>query len=106
MTERRAAYRAGKRPPIRKVDANQAEIVAALRKAGATVQPIHTIGRGCPDLLVGFNGENLLLEIKSPGGVLTPDERNWWMAWAGQVAAARSAEEALEIIGVMPWSGK
>jgi DNA-binding NarL/FixJ family response regulator len=36
-----------------KVDANQTEITAALRQMGATVQHIHTVGKGCPDLLVG-----------------------------------------------------
>lgn len=104
MTERRAAYRTGgKRPPVRRVDANQAEIVAALRKAGCTVQHLHTIGSGCPDLLVGYNAENWLLEIKAPGGTLTPDEREWWMKWNGQVAVARSAEDALQIIGIMKY---
>lgn len=29
-----------------RVDQNQAEIVAALRKAGASVQHLHTIGKG------------------------------------------------------------
>ena len=46
------------------VDANQSEIVAALRKAGVTVTPLHQVGGGCPDLLCGFRGVNTLLEVK------------------------------------------
>ena len=57
-----------------KVDANQADIVAALRRIGATVQCLHQVGHGCPDLLVGWHGENILLEVKMPGGDMTPDE--------------------------------
>ena len=31
-----------------KVDANQPEIVQALRKAGCFVQPLHTVGQASP----------------------------------------------------------
>jgi hypothetical protein len=44
-----------------KVDANQAAVVAALRKIGASVQPLHGVGAGVPDLLVGFQGRNWLI---------------------------------------------
>lgn len=62
-----------------RVDANQAAIAEALRSCGATVQLIHTVGKGCPDLLVGFGGINLLLEVKDGSKPpskrkLTPDE--------------------------------
>ena len=46
------------------VDANQAEIVKALRKVGATVQPLHRVGQGCPDLAVGHGGVNHMIEVK------------------------------------------
>lgn len=32
-----------------RVDANQSEVVAALRAVGATVQHLHMVGGGCPD---------------------------------------------------------
>lgn len=32
-----------------RVDANQSEVVAAFRAAGATVQHLHMVGGGCPD---------------------------------------------------------
>ena len=47
-----------------KVDDNQAEIVATLRYVGCSVTSLASIGRGCPDIVVGYNGVNYLLEIK------------------------------------------
>ena len=38
------------------VDANQTAIIRALRKAGVSVQPLHTVGQGCPDIIAGFRG--------------------------------------------------
>jgi Holliday junction resolvase len=47
-------------------DANEAEIVEALRAAGAKVWPIS--GPGIPDLLVAYQGRFLLLEVKTRAG--------------------------------------
>lgn len=87
-----------------KVDANQAEIVEILRWSGATVELLHQVGGGCPDLLVGFRGRNYLLEVKD--GSRKPSERRlteaeiyWHDNWRGQVAIVNSADEALEAIG-------
>lgn len=40
----------------KRVDRNQAEIVKALREAGASIAHLHTIGHGVPDILVGVQG--------------------------------------------------
>lgn len=86
---------------IRRVDANQAEIVRCLRWAGATVQLLHTIGKGCPDALIGYQGKNYLAEIKSGGCTrLTDDEREWHESWRGQVAIVRTVADAMRLIGV------
>jgi len=88
-----------------KVDANQSAIVAALRRAGASVQPLHAVGAGCPDLLVGHQGRNLLLEVKdgakppSARG-LTPHQVEWHIIWRGHYAIVESVEQALAAIGV------
>ena len=89
-----------------KVDRNQAEITAALRDVGASVQPIHTLGSGVPDLLVGWQGVNFLLEIKdgnlSPSKrVLTQDEATWHAKWRGTVTTVNNVDEALRAIGVL-----
>ena len=88
-----------------KVDANQSEIVAAFRKAGATVQPLHAVGLGCPDLLVGFRGVNYAIEVKDgakppSARKLTPDQVSWHDTWRGQVAVVKSIEEALALLGI------
>lgn len=83
-----------------KVDANQAEIVKALRKAGATVQHLHAIGKGCPDLLVGYKCENYLVECKQIGANPNKLQKNWHYYWRGNVFVVHSPEEALDAIGV------
>jgi len=86
-----------------KVDRNQAEIVAALRGAGATVQPLHAVGKGCPDLLVGFRGRNILLEVKDwkaakSDRVLTSHQEEWHGGWKGQVAQVETVDAALAVV--------
>ena len=90
-----------------KVDANQSEIVDALRKTGATVQSLATVGSGVPDLLVGRGGQTYLLEVKDGRRVpserrLTEDERGWHSTWRGfPVSVVNSTEEALKAVGVV-----
>lgn len=81
-----------------RADVNQVDIVAALRAIGATVQHLHTVGAGCPDILVGYRGANYLVEIKSPGGKLTADEREWHAAWCGQVAVIYGVDDAIALL--------
>ncbi len=95
MSRRRAA----------KVDANQSEIVAALRRAGATVTPTHAAGEGFPDLVVGYRGANFLLEVKDgakppSGRKLTADQKEWHAAWRGQKAVVESVAQALDACGI------
>lgn len=87
-----------------KVDANQSEIVRALRRFGCYVQPLHTIGKGCPDLLVGRGGRTTLLEVKDgakppSARSLTPDQVEWIDAWRGApVFVVSSVDEALHVV--------
>lgn len=90
-----------------RTDANQSEIIHGLRVIGATVQPLHTVGRGCPDILVGWRGKNFLIEIKDgrkpeSARTLTADQVNWHGTWAGQVTVAASLDDALRAVGAMP----
>lgn len=82
----------------RRVDRNQAEIVRSLREYGCSVQHLHIIGKGCPDLLVGYDGRNYLIELKSPGGKLTASEIEWGKNWQGQILVAYAIEEILTFI--------
>lgn len=87
-----------------RVDANQAQIVEALRAAGATVLHLHMLGSGAPDLAVGIGGRNYFLEVKDGRRKpserrLTPAEQRWHEDWRGQVAVVGSVGEALAAIG-------
>ena len=90
-----------------KVDSNQAEIVQALEKVGASVRSLAAVGSGVPDLMVGFRRETYLLECKRPkakgqrAGTLTPDQERFFDEWRGQVAIVRTPEEALMAIGAI-----
>lgn len=83
-----------------KVDNTQSAIVKALRDAGMTVQPLHTVGQGVPDLLVGWRQRfNMLLECKTGerecDRKLTKMEADWHATWNGPVAIVSTPEEAV-----------
>ena len=86
---------------IRKVDANQKQIVDALRKIqGVTVFSTHTVGKGVPDIVVGYCGSNYLFEIKdgakpSSQQKLTPMEVTFFETWKGQVKVATCLDDIL-----------
>ena len=88
-----------------KVDGNQAAIVSALRKAGAHVQSLAAIGKGCPDLLVSHHGRWYVLEVKDPAKppsarALTADQAVWHISARAPVAVVLTAEDALAAICV------
>ena len=82
-----------------RVDKVQPEIVRALRAAGCTVQHLHTVGQGVPDLLVSRHGNMYLMEVKTAKGRLTKCEKEWIAAWDAPVYIVRTIEEALEAVG-------
>lgn len=89
-----------------KIDANQPEIVAALRKVGASVRSLAAVGKGCPDLLVGFRGANYLIEVKDgekqpSARALTKKQRTFFYTWEGHARVALDVDEALRIIGAV-----
>jgi hypothetical protein len=83
-----------------KVDSNQAAIVDALEKTGATVQMLGAVGNGCPDILVGRLGVNVLMEIKNPDGKNRVGEKQaeWIANWRGQCVIVRDEYEAMRVI--------
>ena len=89
-----------------RVDANHAEIVDALRRAGCAVLDLSAVGKGCPDLLVAVGGKQQLIEIKRPkakgqrAGELTPDQREFIAQWPASIAVVDSAERALQAMGL------
>lgn len=88
---------ARRKPQICKVDGNQNAIVNHLRKCGFTVQSLAVVKKGCPDLAVGVDGVNVLLELKMPGEELTDDQVVWHDSWLGKVYVAETPETAERI---------
>ena len=86
-----------------KVDANQDQVVSALRAAGASVQSLAPIGKGCPDLLVSFKDGLFLFEVKNKHGKNEVNEaqQKWHIAWNGTVHIVYDAEQALKVIGAI-----
>ena len=82
-----------------RVDANQAEIRDAARKAGASWLSLSDVGGGCPDALLGAHGRTWLVEIKRPKGTLTPDQVRFMSSWRGEkVYVLRSIEDVLQLL--------
>ena len=88
-----------------RVDATQAEIVAALREIGATVWII-----GLPvDLCVGYAGKTLLMECKCLTGTREPKptkhtklQKDFMLDWrGGPVATVTDAAGAINAIRTM-----
>ena len=83
-----------------KVDANQNTIVSGLRQIFGPdcVFILSTVGSGMTDIIVGVRGQNILLEIKTDRGKLTPDQQIFHKVWPGQVDIVHTLEEALKVI--------
>ena len=86
-----------------KVDGNSAEIISAFRKLGCSVLPLHTVGSGCPDICVGKNFKNVLVEIKDGSKTksareLTKDEQKFHEEWRGLVIVVQDLGGVLDLV--------
>ncbi len=79
-----------------KRDAKHVQIRTELRDLGIPVLDIANIGNGAPDLLLLAHGMLFLVEIKSPGGKLTPDEIEFCARWP--VIIAQTTEEVIKAV--------
>jgi len=85
------------------IDANQPDVVRALRAAGASVTILSSVGHGVPDLLVGVRNVTTVFEIKDGAKPacrrkLTEDEEKWHAGWRGSKYVVESVEQALQIL--------
>jgi hypothetical protein len=91
---------------IRKTDANHKEIMTNCRKIkGLSVFSTHTLGKGFPDIVIGYKGLNYLVEIKDgdkppSARKLTPDEVTFHALWKGQVTICHNIEEVLQLLDI------
>lgn len=86
-----------------KIDANQPAVTAALRSAGCSVQPLHSVGQGVPDLLCAITGVVFLVEVKDGSKTpsaqkLTPDQVEWHKNWKAPVYIVNSTETAIDLV--------
>lgn len=94
-----------------KVDANQKDIVAALRKCGAKVYVASSFGKGFPDLVVGYQGRFVLLEVKDgskppSAQKLTKDQEKFHTEWTGlPLFVVNSIHEAFRVVGIKDAEG-
>jgi hypothetical protein len=90
---------------VKRVDQNHGDIVQGLRAIGASVQSLASLGKGAPDIAVGFRNQNYFFEIKN--GEMPPSKRRlttaeevWHETWRGQISVIHTLEDALEMIGL------
>ncbi len=83
-----------------RTDGNHTAVVSALAAAG--MKPVSTaaMGKGFPDVAVGFRGINVFLEIKDGEKIaskkqLTVKEREFHDTWPGQIAVVETPEAAV-----------
>ena len=87
-----------------RTDANQNDIVDALRKIGAFVWITSSLGNGGPDIVIGYRGKTYLVELKdgeksASRTALTPAECDFHAAWrGGPLLIWYSVDDALEAL--------
>lgn len=84
----------------KKVDKNQVAVVKALRDYGADVHLLHMVGGGIPDLLVAYDGQTILIEVKDGADKkLTPQQIKLFAAWkGGHLYRVNNEQEAIEVL--------
>lgn len=82
-----------------KVDKTQGEIVEAFRCLGFSVLLLHRVGGGCPDLLVGKGGKDLLVEVKTGNGKLRAGQKEFFETWRGATPrVVRSVDDVINLV--------
>lgn len=91
---------------IRKTDANHKKLIDMLRKIpNISVFSTHTIGKGFPDIVIGYKGLNYLIEIKDgnkppSARKLTEDEVKFHSQWKGQINVVENFGDLIKILNL------
>jgi hypothetical protein len=89
---------------IKRTDRNHAEIINALRKIpNLSVFSTHEVGKGFPDIVLGYKGVNYLIEIKDgnkppSARKLTDAELQFHCNWKGQIKIVNNLDEVLNLL--------
>jgi len=87
----------------KRVDENQKQLVHTFIALGASVLNLSTVGRGCPDLLIGYKGRSILVEIKRDNKASYTDPQVKFMQeWrGGTVSRIDSVDAAIRLIKML-----
>jgi hypothetical protein len=92
---------------IKRTDANHKEIIDKLRQFPAlSVFSTHMVGKGFPDIVIGYKGMNYLVEIKDGAKSksrkkLTDDEIKFHVGWFGQIMIAENIDDVLRLLKII-----
>ena len=79
-----------------KRDKNERQIIAYLRRCGASV--IQLDAPGLPDILTEWHGINLLIEVKGKKGNLTSAQKELLNSWQRQKAVVRCIADVKQVL--------
>lgn len=81
-----------------KRDANERELVDVMTALGCSVERLPG-GNGRPDLLIGFRGHTLLVEVKVLGEGLNKLQKKFHATWKGAtIHVVSTTQQVIEII--------
>lgn len=88
---------------MKRTDRNHKEILDYCRSRGASVYSTHALGKGFPDIVMGYKGINYLLEVKDGAKPpsqrkLTLDEEAFHGKWKGMLHIIKSTSDIDSII--------
>ena len=87
----------------KRVDENQKQIVHTFIALGSSVLNLSTVGRGCPDLLIGYRGKSVLVEIKRDSkATYTEPQIKFMQEWrGGPISRIDSVDAAIRLIKML-----
>jgi hypothetical protein len=91
---------------IKRTDANHKELIDKIRQIpSASVFSTHEVGKGFPDIVVGYRGINYMFEIKDGKKTasqkkLTQAEIKFHSNWTGQISVVEKIEDILNILKI------
>lgn len=81
-----------------RVDKNHKDIVECFRKIGCSVLSLSAVGKGCPDLLISYQKQCYLVEVKSEHGKLNTWQEEWGRRWGSPVYVVKTKEDCVALL--------
>ena len=85
-----------------RVDKNHAELVRCFRTMGCSVLSLAQLGKlmkaGVPDLLISYQKQCYLVEVKSAHGKLNTWQEVWARRWGSPVYLVKTKEDCVALL--------